>query len=189
MEKLRRRSIPVFGRLLIGMLVLGFLASGPAFAGEIYGTYSLVNKGGFVIFNKHYNAFSAKWKKNDAMFTSPKYALVQKMDKHRRYIARIDYTNPPEYLVPRQTIDQNKMQKNDQEVYAICSLKGNRAIHMFGREYGMGFPVWQKKSLFGKPVHYKLVKDGEKIKLVHVDRVPANDQNVYASKGDLISYY
>jgi hypothetical protein len=188
MYKLRPIKKQLVGRLLMSALLLWLSSSVAVLAEEVYGTYSLVDKGGFVVFHKPYNTFASKWDKNEVMYINPTYVLAKKVDKQNSYTARIDYADLPEYLVPRPAVDQNNTQKDKGEAYAVCRLAGSGSFYMFGRQYSFSIPVWRKTLPVVKPVAYKLVKQGEKIRLVHLDRDPDDLQQVYAANNMLISY-
>ena len=111
MDMLRATKKQYACRLIVSLLIVWLLSSGTVLAGEVYGTYSLVKKESYNVYNKVYTSYDLKWEKNNDMVINPSYTLIKKVDKQGRYVVRIDYKDTPEYLAAHPAVDQNNKQK------------------------------------------------------------------------------
>jgi hypothetical protein len=157
---------------LIAILFTGLFLSASAMAGEIYGTYQLVEKEFVRASGQQYTSTDSVWIKNKDI-TNPSYKLT--MDKNNRSYARIEHDKKLQDKGVMVAGDDLRKQ-DDKKVLGVYQLDQRDFAKVSGGVYKENVFVWLKKPETAKP-EIKLVKSGNKIFIVQVDR-KQKDQHI-----------
>ena len=157
---------------LIAIFLTGLFLSASAMAGEIYGTYQLVEKEFVRASGQQHNSTDAVWIKNNDII-NPSYRL--KMDKNNRSYARIEHDKKLQDKGVMVAGDGSRKQ-DAKKVLGVYRLDQSNFAKVSGEVYKENVFVWLKKPETSNP-EIKLVKSGNKITIVHVDR-KQKDQHI-----------
>ncbi len=162
---------------LVAILFTWIFLSVSAIAGDIYGTYQLVEKDFVKASGQKHNRTVSVWMKNKDI-TNPSYKLT--MDKNNRHYARIEHDKKLQDKGVMVAGDDSRKQ-DDKKVLGVYRLDQGSFAKVSGEVYKENVFVWLKKPETSKP-EIKLVKSGNKITIVHVDRKQKDQQIQIADK-------
>ncbi len=150
---------------LVAILFTGLFLSASAMAGEIYGTYQLVEKEFVRASGQQHTSTDSVWIKNKDI-TKPSYKLT--LDKNNRSYARIEHDKKLQDKGVMVAGDYYRKQ-DPKKVLGVYRLDQSNFAKVSGEAYKENVFVWLKKPETSKP-EIRLVKSGNKITIVHVDR-------------------
>ncbi len=162
---------------LIAILFTGLFLSASAIAGDIYGTYQLVEKEFVRASGQKHTSTNSVWIKTKDI-TNPSYKLT--IDKNNRSYARIEHDKKLQDIGVMVAGDDLRKQ-DDKKVLGVYRLDQNDFAKVSGGVYKENVFVWLKKPATSKP-EMRLVKSGNKITIVHVDRKQKDQQIQIADK-------
>jgi len=157
---------------LVAILFTGLFLSASAMAGEIYGTYQLVEKEFVRASGQQHTSTDSVWIKNKDI-TTPSYKLT--LDKNNRSYARIEHDKKLQDKGVMVAGDDTRKQ-DTKKVLGVYRLDQSNFAKVSGEAYKENVFVWLKKPETSNP-EIRLVKSGNKITIVHVDR-KQKDQNI-----------
>jgi len=157
---------------LVAILFTGLFLSASVMAGEIYGTYQLVEKEFVRASGQQHTSTNSVWIKNKDI-TNPSYKLA--LDKNNRSYARIEHDKKLQDKGVMVAGDDSRKQ-DAKKVLGVYRLDQSNFAKVSGDVYKENVFVWLKKPETSKP-EIRLVKSGNKITIVHVDR-KQKDQNI-----------
>jgi len=157
---------------LVAILFAWLFLSASAMAGEIYGTYQLVEKEFVRASGQQHTSTESVWIKNKEI-TNPSYKLT--LDKNNRSYARIEHDKKLQDKGVMVAGDDSRKQ-DAKKVLGIYRLDQSKFAKVSGKVYKENVFVWLQKPETSNP-EIKLVKSGNKITVVHVDR-KQKDQNI-----------
>lgn len=155
---------------LIAILFAGLFLSASAIAADIYGTYQLVEKEFVKASGQQYTSTDSLWIKNKDII-NPSYTM--KINKNNRSYARIEHDKKFQDKGVMVAGDDSSKQ-DTKKVLGIYRLDQSNFAKVSGKVYKENVFVWLQKPETSNP-EIKLVKSGNKITIVHVDR-KQNDQ-------------
>lgn len=149
---------------LIAILFAGLFLSASAIAGDIYGTYQIEKEFVLASGQKHTSTDSVWIKHKD--ITNPSYKL--KTSQNNRRYASIEHDKKLHDEGAVITVDDSRRQ-DAKKVLGVYRLDQGSFAKGSGSIYKKNVFVWLKKPETSKP-EMKLVRKGNKITIVHVDR-------------------
>ncbi len=172
-----KRLIKVLANYVMVVMIIGALLSASAMADDIYGTYQLVEKEFATVSGQKHTTTASVWIKNKDI-TNPSYKL--RVDKNNRSYARIEHDK--KLQDKGVMLVGNDSQKQDgRKVLGIYRLDQKDFAQVSGKVHINNVFVWLKTPEISKP-EIKLVKSGNKITIVQVDRNQKNQQIQLADK-------
>jgi hypothetical protein len=155
----------------IAILFTGLFLSASAMAGDIYGTYQLGEKEFVGASGQKHTIIDSVWIKHKDI-TNPSYKM--KSNKNNRSYASIEHDK--ELQDKGVMLAAADSQKQDaKKVLGVYRLDQGDFAKGSGKRYEKNVFVWLKKPETSKP-EMKLVKVGNKITLVRIDRKQKDQQ-------------
>ena len=165
MFKSTRKQKMIAINCLIAIIFTGLFLSASAIAGDIYGTYQLVEKEFVQASGQKHTSTNSVWIKNKDII-NPSYTM--KINKSSRSYARIEHDKKLKDKGVMIAGDDSPKQ-DAKKVLGVYRLDQRNFANVSGDAYQKNVFVWLKKPDTSKP-EMKLVKSGNKITIVHVDR-------------------